>query len=132
MTASTIRTAAHTPRFVWLTLLVLCSVPLIAAADDPAYPPIGAYPVTRVVKYDDLDLNSAAGTRKLYRRLEAAVRTVCDAKRSYPPDYIKTTIRPCVTTALHNAVKDVNAPLLTAYHQKRIGIPQGTTVAAQQ
>jgi UrcA family protein len=102
-----------------------------AIAAELSYPPADGYVVSRTVKYEDLDLNSQAGAKKLYRRLESMARTVCDARRPYDPEYIKAVIRPCLTTTVANAVKDVNAPLLTAYHQLQTG-EQAVKVAAER
>ena len=130
MAVQTIRAAAQARRVLPLILLTLSTDPLIAVADEPAYPPIGAYPVMRVVGYDDLDLASNADAKKLYRRLLAAARTVCNARRSYPRNHIKTMIRPCVTNSLNDAVNHVNAPLLTAYHQRWSGLGQSDKTLA--
>ena len=119
-------------RFVWLLPLYLLSLmagDVVAA--ELSYPPADGYAVSRTVKYDDLDLNSQAGAKKLYRRLETMARTVCDARRAYDPEYIKAVIRPCLITSVANAVKDVNAPLLTAYYQQQTG-EQAMKVAAER
>ena len=130
MAVQTIRAAAQARRVPLLILLTLSADPLIAVADEPAYPPIGAYPVMRVVGYDDLNLASNGDAKKLYGRLLAAARTVCNARRSYPRNHIKTMIRSCVTNALNDAVNHVNAPLLTAYHQSWRGVGQSDEAVA--
>ena len=57
------------------TSLILAAS-LLAAIPAPAF----AKPevtVSRIVRYADLNLNSAAGRRQLERRIDAAVRAVC-------------------------------------------------------
>jgi UrcA family protein len=122
LTEEFVMTLSFIPAQIRLCVRAVCLLPLIAGAASAAelsYPPVDGYMVSRTVKYNDLDLNSQAGVKKLYRRLESMARTVCDARRAYNPEYIAAVIRPCVTTTLANAVKDVNAPLLTAHHQNR-------------
>jgi UrcA family protein len=100
----------------------------VVAADRPTtYPPADGYAVARTVKFDDLDLNTPAGAKKLYGRLTRAVRTVCDARNPHSPAHVEAVIRPCVVTSLNDAVKSINAPLLSAHHRK----VSGDTLAAK-
>jgi UrcA family protein len=69
---------------------------------------------TKVVRFDDLDLATAAGAQTLYERISAAARLVCrDA------DYRQ--IRECRAQAVDGAVKAVRSPLLSSVHRSAAG-----------
>ena len=63
------------------------------------------------VRYDDLNLQTDAGTQALYRRITKAARTVCP-----DPDSRELAVRieseHCQATAIAKAVNDVNSPKL--------------------
>ena len=89
--------------------------PAVSLADS------GDQPLTKLVRFTDLDLNTPAGVHTLYHRLERAAREVClPAERSgslfATPAYVN-----CTTHALLTAVRDVDRPLLTAYYAERHG-----------
>jgi UrcA family protein len=50
---------------------------LAAATAVPSAANIPHNPITRIVRYTDLDLGSAAGRARLEQRIDAAVRDVC-------------------------------------------------------
>jgi len=132
MTCCTTGACKHAYRIGSLLVLSLLTVGSAGAADNLTYPPVNGYAVSRAVNYDDLDLGSHKDVRKLYRRLESTVRTVCDARRAYSQQYIKAVIRPCVITAMANAVTDIDAPLLTAYYREQVGVEDEVKVAAER
>jgi UrcA family protein len=79
------------------------------AAAQPAH--ADEYAVkTTTVKYGDLNLQSEAGARALYRRLQSAAARVCG------DDYRSFGWRQCYQKALSGAVDDVGAPTLMAVH----------------
>ena len=80
------------------------------AAAQPAH--ADEYAVkTTTVKYGDLNLQSEAGARALYRRLQRAATRVCG------DDYRSFGWRQCYQKALSGAVDDVGAPTLMAVHR---------------
>ena len=68
------------------------------------------------VRYDDLDLDNAAGIARLYTRLKTAADKVCDT--GYRPQtlFLAQGWRACVTAALDRAIIEVDRPALSAYH----------------
>jgi UrcA family protein len=72
-------------------------------------------PPQRVVFYGDLSLDTPAGVKTLYGRLRSAAEIVCHASRIDPLAFYRKT-RLCVNGSMDRAVTDVDAPLLTSYH----------------
>ncbi|HTB88998.1 MAG TPA: UrcA family protein [Steroidobacteraceae bacterium] len=72
-------------------------------------------PVTRVVRYGDLDLSRDSGVATLYSRINSAARAVCE-----PLDVMMLKVLrerfDCRQDAVARAVADVNSPALTSYH----------------
>jgi UrcA family protein len=75
-------------------------------------------PLTKVVSYADLNLNSEPGARTLYGRLRMAATQVCAPFRG---DSLreKGNWRECFDSALARSVAEIDEPMLTAYHQSR-------------
>jgi UrcA family protein len=69
---------------------------------------------TKVVRLDDLDLNTAAGAQTLYDRIAAAARIVCRGP-------YHAQVRKCRARALADAVSTVGNPLLTSIHHSSAG-----------
>jgi UrcA family protein len=79
------------------------------------------------VSYSDLDLSSPAGAKTLYRRIQGAAEQVCGHPGA---DVIEQAIwRSCYRSAIGNAVRKVNDPLLTAVHA---GKPAPVTAMLQK
>jgi len=72
----------------------------------------GLDPPSKTVKFDDLNITTAAGAKVLYRRIQAAAIEVCPASYSYSLR-MEQAQRACVDHAIDNAVKSVNSPALT-------------------
>ena len=79
----------------------------------------GLSPPTKTVKFDDLNITTAAGAKVLYRRIQTAAVEVCPAQFSYSLR-MEQAQRACVDHAIDNAVKKVNSPALT---ELRFGSP---------
>ena len=79
----------------------------IAWAAPPATPSIG-------VSFRDLDLSTSSGVAKLYIRIQAAARSVCEYEPTSPRQ--QTIWQFCVRPTVDAAVTKVNNPLLTALH----------------
>jgi len=91
--------------------LALCAVCLlgttIAWADPPAMPSIE-------VSFRDLDLGTPSGAARLYRRIQAAARSVCQYEPTSPREH--SIWQYCVRPTVDAAVAKVNNPLLTKLH----------------
>jgi UrcA family protein len=70
-------------------------------------------PPTRTVKFADLNIQSVEGAKVLYHRIRVAAREVCEPVGRGDP-ILREAVPGCIDTAIDNAVKKVNAPLLTA------------------
>ncbi len=76
-------------------------------------------PISKVVRFGDLDISKLAGAEVLYRRIQAAAQQVC----APPLSRMLATMRQeqaCTRTAIDNAVRQVNSEQLTAL---RFGSP---------
>ena len=90
-----------------LTLFAVCFLGTLAWADPPA---------TRSVEvsFRDLDLSTQSDAAKLYRRIQAGARNVCQYEPTSPRAQI--IWRYCVLPTVNAAVTKVNSPLLTELH----------------
>jgi UrcA family protein len=73
------------------------------------------------VQIGDLDLSHSAGIATLYQRLRVAAKQVCG-----PGEVTGSHVSPrgwqeCVNTAVENAVRQLDRPALTTYHQSHAG-----------
>ena len=66
------------------------------------------------VSFRDLDLNTPSGAAKLYRRIQAAARSVCQYEPTSPRAPIIWLY--CVRPTVDASVTKVNNPLLTRLH----------------
>jgi UrcA family protein len=78
---------------------------------------------TETVKFADLDLSTQAGVEALYNRIHAAARHVCVQRGSLMSGTV------CIRKAEGEAIGKVNAPLLTAFYQKKTGSRPQTLTA---
>ena len=103
-----VSTGKSNPHFRALALFAVCLL-----GTTPAW---AAPPTTRSVEvsFRDLDLSTASGASKLYRRIQAAARNVCQ----YEPTSAKAQSiwKYCVRPTVDAAVAKVNNPRLTALH----------------
>ena len=91
--------------------LALFAVGLLGTATVWAGPP-----ATRsvAVSFRDLDLSTRSGAAKLYRRIQAAARSVCQYEPTSPREPIIWQY--CVRPTVDAAVAKVDNPLPTALH----------------
>lgn len=82
-----------------------------SAAAAVAVPTADALSVT--VRYGDLDLASAAGTRALYRRLVVAAKQVCPDSGSREMTILRFE-ETCRNQAIVNAARQIPSPQLAA------------------
>ena len=81
-------------------------------------------PLTKIVAYGDLNLETEAGARVLYSRLRNAAKDVCEPMESR---YLsrKSLWQSCFDNALTNAVAQVNKTRVTALHNRTTGPGKG-------
>jgi UrcA family protein len=66
------------------------------------------------ISFRDLDLSTPSGAAKLYRRIQAAARSVCQYEPTSPRE--QSIWQYCVRPTVDAAVGKVNNPLLTELH----------------
>jgi UrcA family protein len=76
---------------------------------------------TEVVRFSDLNLDTAAGVRILYGRLQAAAGIVCEPLEPVGTLVPSVAWRSCIDQAIATAVTRVDRPLLTAYYARLQG-----------
>jgi UrcA family protein len=84
----------------------------------------GADVRSETVKFADLNVGTPAGAEALYGRIHAAAWHVCQQ-----PAGALQAARTCMKRAESDAVGKVNAPLLTAFYQKKTGSNPQTIIA---
>jgi UrcA family protein len=67
----------------------------------------------KTVKFNDLDITTPEGAKVLYKRITAAAREVCDVSIGSDP-ILRAGAKVCIDQAVDNAVRGVNAPMLTS------------------
>ncbi len=109
---NTTRTKLYTVIYCALGTAAFTTLTTPAGAD-------GLTPASKTVKFDDLNITTAAGAKVLYRRIQTAAVEVCPAQFSYSLR-MEQAQRACVDHAIDNAVKKVNSSALT---ELRFGSP---------
>ena len=79
---------------------------------------------SETVKFADLNVGTPAGVEALYGRIHAAASHVCQQ-----PGGELQAERTCMRRAESGAIGKVNAPLLTAFYQKKTGSKPQTIIA---
>jgi UrcA family protein len=74
---------------------------------------------TMKVSYADLDINKPRGLEVLYHRIERAAKIVCDFDFSIHELARARQAKACYTTAMDDAVRQINRPTLTAFHRAK-------------
>jgi UrcA family protein len=95
-----------------LAAAISCGVALTTTAIADAR---DGEPLTKVVRYDHLDVNSEPGARTLYGLLRLAGRQVCAPFEGRTLQHIARWDA-CFEQAIEGAVSKINEPVLTAYH----------------
>jgi UrcA family protein len=76
----------------------------------------------QVVKFSDLNLQADAGVHKLYARIQAAARAVCEANDTRTLGSM-TVVNRCRAQAVTGVIAELNMPALTRYHAEQSGQP---------
>ena len=103
------------------TTLFAATLTLAAfAAGTPAFASEGNDRVPSIdVSYSDLNISNRSGAETLLRRIRSAAMSVCGANenaRSFRDLKATRAARVCVRTAVEAAVRQVNAPMVTALY----------------
>src|SRR5215469_4446031 len=85
----------------------------------------GDQPRSETVKFADLNLSTPAGVEALYARIHRAALHVCNE-----PGELAITVA-CMKDTESRAIGKVNAPLLTAFYQKKTGRSPQTVTASR-
>jgi UrcA family protein len=101
---TSIRTRIYTAISCLMSTAALCTA-LSTTAEAEDVP-------SKIVKFNDLDITTPDGAKVLYKRIRAAARDVCDVSTGNDP-IMRTATKVCIDQAVDNAVKRVNAPMLT-------------------
>lgn len=72
---------------------------------------------SKVVRFQDLNLESPEGAAVLYRRINAAAHEVCGD----PDRYQELKPNRCVKDAVSQAIAQVDRPMLTSLYQEKTG-----------
>jgi UrcA family protein len=75
---------------------------------------------TRVVHFDDLDLNYGPGVETLYARIKSAAEDVCDPVNARDA-WSSQMERSCKSYAIAHAIADINVSNLTSYYRSKWG-----------
>jgi len=118
------RTVPAVPRGFYLNRVlsaataVMLTIVWLAAAQPSQAGEVGIS--TTKVAYGDLNLQTEAGARTLYRRLQAAAAGVCGvAEHRDLGRWLDW--RQCYQKALMDAVDGIGAPTLLAVHRRSVG-----------
>jgi len=114
--------AAFAARSIALTLTCV-----LAAANSFAGQPDDQVPA-KIVKFQDLNVDSPAGVAALFQRIHSAAKLVCNVDRDRSLAAAQRA-KTCASEAEARAVALVNLPPLTAYYQKKIGRPAAVLAA---
>lgn len=104
--------------FPSLMLSAGLALSVATAASAAAALPVETEVVTRIVRFNDLDIATAGGAAALYGRIVSAARLVCREARP-------TETQTCRTLAVDVAVADVGSALLTSIHHGATGEAEG-------
>ena len=80
---------------------------------------------TTTVKYSRTAAESPKGSKALYLQLRSAANDVCRVE-SFSPGMMSKDALACTSSAVGQAVLDIDVPALTALHNQRGSAKQGT------
>ena len=86
---------------------------------------------SETVKFADLNLDTPGGVEALYTRIHAAALRVCEQPGVQLAVVQLAATRACMRKAESEAIGRVNAPLLTAFYQKKTGSQPQTITASR-
>jgi UrcA family protein len=92
---------------------------LLLAAPRETQAAASATPPTATVRYADLDLNTQAGVKHLYQRIQIAAIEVCRSTEPLGSLLSSAAHRACLHNAVVGAVRSVDSAALTQYYSER-------------
>jgi UrcA family protein len=95
--------------------LALCTSVSAASAQAPGQTTV----ISTKVRYDDLDLTHAAGARVMLERITSAARRDCYPEPTFREPAQYSDWRHCMATAIDDAVRRLDAPMVTAAYGAR-------------
>ena len=116
------------PTSIHKLILLTAISGLCAAGPALAWPAPGA-PRQQIVQFSDLNLHTPAGNLALYRRIEAAARSVCEATHSRQLTEVLRA-RACMKNAIREAVFAVNDSGLTQRYRAARGLENSLVAQA--
>jgi len=106
-----------------LVTALLFSAPLSSVAAEP-----GEAEAQVKVSFHDLNLNTGADAKRLLDRIHSAALEACGASPESIPEYRALTVKSkCYTQGVASAVRQINAPALSALYEH----DQSTRLAAR-
>jgi UrcA family protein len=110
-------------------LLAVVSTTMLAGVTQAAH--AGDNLPKQVVTYKDLNLNSDAGTKVLYKRIQGAADEVC-GKVDVRDLQGMSVRKACLDRAISQAVAAVNSPMLTRVYFSKVGKPGPQSLSLAQ
>ena len=102
-----------------LALGMTTALTAVAAQADPPTVVAAKFHESVVVRYDDLNLATAAGAQALYARISAAADRACGGAPDIRELRQHQSYRTCVDESVERAVKKVDNARLQALHAER-------------
>ena len=111
-------THAEDKRFIRCASALLIASTLYCASLFAAEPT-----ASETVRFQDLNLNSAAGIEALYARIHAGARRVCGVDHNERSLTMRSIEQACAAQAQLRAVNEVHSEALSTYVQMKLGRP---------
>lgn len=102
-----------------LNLLLTGAVSAVLMTAIPADAAHRRQPPEKTIEIGDLDLDREHGARAALRRIENAARDVCVGAHPSRELGERMEERKCVETTTARTIRQLNAPLVTAYYNRR-------------
>jgi UrcA family protein len=116
----TTASSSHSRSFSGLLGSLGAAAAALALAVGSAQAAPGVDPATGAptvsVRYDDLNLGTAAGAHALYRRIVSAAQQVCPRAEPWDMDLYRAS-HACQARAIERAVREVHDPRLAAVYE---------------
>ena len=84
------------------------------------------------VHFADLDVSREAGVSVLYRRIQNAAEQVCESAKRVDTRIPSLEWLKCKSLAVTDAVRTLDQPLLSDYHQRKIGAAASSRTVLSQ
>lgn len=101
-----------------LALSLAAALALPAHADRIEGVTVSSAPTIKV-SYAELDINKPRGLAVLYSRIEHAAKIVCGVDETRRELSRGRLAKACYSTAMDDAVRQINRPTLTAFHRAK-------------